>query len=149
MANSQTIKDCENFIKEYAFTNYAKNIPEPFGIVLKSNQEKVIGTIGCFWVSKPHKSMEIGYVIGEEHWGKGITAEAGAAVLNIVFKEFKLNRIQARAKSENKASARVMEKLGMKYEGTLRNQIDHAGGYWDMLHYSILHSDVDKPNNLN
>ena len=69
--------------------------------------------------------MELAYAVAEEHWGKGITVEASRAALNWVFQELSPERVQARCKIENKPSVRVMEKLGMKFEGTHRSEIFH------------------------
>ena len=54
-----------------------------------------------------------------------------------------LKRIQARCKSENKASARVMEKIGMNYEGTLKATVFHREKYWDMHYYAKIKPHFD------
>lgn len=132
----QTIQDSLNYIKDYIFHYYNQGVPEPFGIALKENPQKIIGTVGCFWVSKPAKSMELAYALDEKHWGNGFVAEASQAVIDYCFKEFSLKRIQARCKIENKASARVMEKVGMTYEGTLKSAIFHRERFWNMCYYA-------------
>jgi len=123
-------------IKDYIFDYYSKGVPEPLGITLKENPQKIIGTVGCFWTSKQAKAMELAYAIGEEYWGNGFVTEASQAVIDYCFKEFSLKRIQARCKAENKPSARVMEKIGMTYEGTLKSAIYHRDRYWDMAYYA-------------
>lgn len=132
----QTIQDSLNYIKEYVFNYYAQGVPEPFGISLKENPQKLIGTVGCFWSSRHDKSMELAYAISEDYWGQGLVAEAAQTVIDYCFKEFSLKRIQARCKIENKASARVMEKIGMSYEGTLKSEIYHRNRHWDMAYYA-------------
>jgi ribosomal-protein-alanine N-acetyltransferase len=132
----QSIQDSLNYIKDYIFDYYSKGVPEPFGIALKEEPEKIIGTAGCFWVSKQSKAMELAYAIAEEYWGKGLVAEASQEVMDFCFKEFNLKRIQCRCKTGNKASARVMEKVGMSFEGTLRSAIYHREKYWDMHYYA-------------
>lgn len=84
---------------------YKKAVPEPFGVALKESPEKLIGTVGCFWVSRQARSMELAYAIGEEHWGKGLVPEAASA---------------------------VVEKVGMTYEGTLKSAVFQRSRYWDM-----------------
>jgi ribosomal-protein-alanine N-acetyltransferase len=137
----QSIEDSERFIKDYAEANYAQGVPEPFGIAFKSDPETIIGTAGCFWSSKPARAMELAYALAEPHWGKGIAAEASKSVMEHCFREFRLKRIQARCKVQNASSARVLEKIGMKLEGTLRASVFHRGQYWDMHHYSRLAED--------
>lgn len=130
------IEDSLDYIKDYVFPSYSNEVPEPFGIALKSDTQKIIGTVGCFWVSKSAKSMELAYAIGQDYWGQGLAAEASNAVMDFCFKKFDLKRIQARCKVENKSSARVMEKIGMTFEGTLRSAIFHRDRYWDMHYYA-------------
>lgn len=132
----QSVQDSLSYIKDYIFDYYSKGVPEPFGITLKENPHTVIGTVGCFWTSKQAKAMELAYAIGEENWGKGLVAEASQVVMDYCFKEFSLKRIQARCKVENKASSRVMEKIGMTYEGTLKSAIFHRKKFWDMVYYA-------------
>jgi len=92
--------------------------------------------LGCFWVSKPAKTMELAYAISEDQWGKGLVAEASQSVMDYCFKEFGLKRIQARCKVENQASAKVMQKIGINFEGTLKSSIFHRERYWDMHYYA-------------
>jgi len=87
-------------------------------------------------VSKPAKTMELAYAISEDQWGKGLVAEASQSVMDYCFKEFGLKRIQARCKVENQASAKVMQKIGINFEGTLKSSIFHRERYWDMHYYA-------------
>ncbi len=132
----RSIQDTKNYIKDYIFGYYSKGIPEPFGISLMENPEKIIGTVGCFWTSKQAKAMELAYALAEEHWGQGLVAEASQAVMKYCFQEFGLKRIQARCKVENQGSRRIMEKVGMVFEGTMRAAIFHRERYWDMHYFS-------------
>jgi ribosomal-protein-alanine N-acetyltransferase len=134
----RSVKDSRDFVQLYCLPNYHLGIPEPWGITLKSNPDRVVGTIGCFWANRMSGTMELAYAIAEEHWGHGLVAEAAQAVLKTCFQLFDPVRIQARCKSENRASARVMEKIGMNHEGTLRSSVFSKNRYWDMVHYSIL-----------
>jgi ribosomal-protein-alanine N-acetyltransferase len=77
-------------------------------------------------------------VVLKDHWGRGLMPEAVRAVIRFGFGCIELNRIQARCIAENTASARVMEKAGMTYEGTLRQSEFIKGAYRDMKIYSIL-----------
>jgi ribosomal-protein-alanine N-acetyltransferase len=53
----------------------------------------------------------------------------------------KVNRMQCRCKVENIGSKKVMEKLGMKFEGVVRQEVFHRNRYWDMYYYSILRNE--------
>jgi ribosomal-protein-alanine N-acetyltransferase len=134
----RSIDDSLDYITNYAFGYYKEGIPEPFGIALKTAPDRIIGTVGCFWVSRDAKSMELAYALDEQHWNKGLVPEACGEVMEYCFDHFGLKRIQARCKPENTASARVMQKIGMTYEGTLKASIFHRNRYWDMCYYAVI-----------
>lgn len=132
----RSVEDSLAFIQGYAMGFYSKGVPEPLGIALKDDPSKIIGTVGCFWVSQPARCMELAYALSEDHWGRGYTTEASLALMGYCFKEFSLKRIQARCKVENTASAKVMEKVGMTLEGTLKSSVFHRNRFWDMHIYA-------------
>jgi [ribosomal protein S5]-alanine N-acetyltransferase len=98
------------------------------------------GAIGLS-VDERSDSGEIGYWVGVEHWGKGYCSEAGRALLAYAFGELGLNRVHAHHFARNPASGRVMQKLGMRYEGTLRQHIKKWGEYQDLPCYGILRAE--------
>jgi ribosomal-protein-alanine N-acetyltransferase len=61
--------------------------------------------------------IEVGYAFGKGEWGRGLATEAATAVLAWGFRERGLDRIVAVATPENAASRRVMDKLGMRFDG--------------------------------
>lgn len=63
---------------------------------------------------------ELGYVLGQEQWGKGYMTEAAKAVLRYGFAELGLELIAVRHYLHNQRSRRVIEKCGFHYEGTMR-----------------------------
>ena len=81
---------------------------------------------------------EIGYEIAPLHWGNGYATEAAEAIVKFGFGELKLHRIAAWCIAENTASSHVLEKLGMRLEGRLREQEWLKGRWWDALLYAIL-----------
>jgi [ribosomal protein S5]-alanine N-acetyltransferase len=131
-----TVADSLSYIKDYVLDYYSQGVPEPFGVAYKSDPSKLVGTVGCFWTSKTAKAMELAYAIGEDDWGKGLMPEACTAVMEYCFKAFDLRRIQACCKAENTRSAKVMQKIGMSYEGTLKSVLYHRDRYWDMCYFA-------------
>lgn len=136
----KTLDDSRALIT-HAKKNYQRGTPEPYAITLKSDPKKVVGTVGWFWVSEPHKNIEIAYALARDLWGQGLMFEACKAVLNVAMKNHEINRISSRCIAENSGSARVMEKLGMKYEGTQRQVMFVKGKFVDLKLYSILKSE--------
>ncbi len=81
--------------------------------------------MGNFAVHIDSFKAEIGYVLAGKYWGKGYATEAAAAVIRQLFKNRDIFRIWAVCDTANRASARVLTKAGMRYEGTLRRWIIH------------------------
>ena len=133
----RSIEDSEAFLR-LAVEGYERGDFGGWGVVLKDSGA-FVGTCGVDYGYAPeHARAELGYVLSREHWGKGLIPEAVRAVIRFGFGRMELNRIQARCMAENTASARVMEKAGMTYEGTLREHELIKGAYRDMKFYSIL-----------
>jgi [ribosomal protein S5]-alanine N-acetyltransferase len=90
-----------------------------------------VGAIGLE-LQLAHRKAELGYWIGVPFWGNGYATEAARAVIRYGFDELNLNRIYASYITQNPASGRVLRKIGMKHEGTLRGHILK----WDVFHDS-------------
>ncbi|MDA2067766.1 GNAT family N-acetyltransferase [Bacillus cereus] len=111
-----------------------------WSIIFKDDQ-KVIGTCGIWKLS--HNSATLGAVINPLYWGKGVIVEALEELIKFGFQELDLNRIEGRCDVRNIASERVMQKLKMTYEGTLRQSAMINGMYCDSKVYSLLKHEYD------
>ncbi|PFN05657.1 GNAT family N-acetyltransferase [Bacillus cereus] len=111
-----------------------------WSVIYKGNQ-KVIGTCGM-WVL-PNNSASLGAVISPLYWGKGFIVEALEKLIKFGFQELSLNRIEGRCDVKNIASERVMQKLKMTYEGTLRQSVQINERYCDSKVYSLLKQEYD------
>ncbi len=112
-----------------------------FAVTLRESAE-LIGTIGLH-VNTDHGHAELGYWIGVPYWGRGYATEAAAAVMRFGFETLPLNRIFAIHFSRNPASGRVLQKIGMRHEGTLRQHLKKWDEYVDLEYYGILRSDFE------
>ena len=121
---------------------YEKGEQITFAIVHR-DEKYLIGAIGLSGFSEEHETAEVGYWIGKPYWNQGFCTEATAAVLKYAFNELKLNRVHARHFKRNPASGRVMQKVGMKYEGCLRQHFKKWGNYEDSEMYGILREEFD------
>jgi len=118
------------------FRRFRKATGHWFGIFL-GPQQQLCG--GCGLTIDPdHDRAEIGYWIGVPFWGKGIATEAVLELMRYGFEDLKLHRIFAICYTGNDASLRILEKLGMKYEGRSRQHIKKWGEYRDVENYGIL-----------
>ncbi|MDB6030646.1 MAG: acetyltransferase, partial [Verrucomicrobiales bacterium] len=107
-----------------------------FAITLQSTGE-LCGTIGLILEQK-HARAEMGYWVGVPFWSKGICTEAARCLLKFGFEPLELNKIQAHHFSRNPGSGRVMQKIGMKHEGHLRQHVRKWDHFEDLEFYGIL-----------
>ncbi|MFM8275049.1 MAG: GNAT family N-acetyltransferase [Gemmata sp.] len=133
----KTVADAELFVRDYAVLRYLEGMAEPYAVTITPDPRPV-GACGCFWAASQHRTMELGYWIGEPFWGNGYAAEACRAVLEYAFAEYKPERVQARVIDGNHASERVLTKLGFKHEGVLRRSLLRRGHMEDVRLYSLL-----------
>lgn len=134
-SNHKSKKETKYFLK-YILSNYAKKVPENWGIVYKKDN-KLIGTCGYFDWDKINRSAEIHYALSEKYWNKGIMSEALESIISFGFKKMKLNKIRAKCMLKNTASEKLMQKLGMKYMHIIRRGIYAKNRFHDLKVYSI------------
>lgn len=101
-----------------------------FCAVIEKSSGKFVGWCGL-WRLKETDEVEVGYALIKDFRGLGYAVEASEALLIYGFEELNLKEIVAVARPENRASWRVMERLGMTY--------DYTGKFYDsdLVHYSI------------
>ena len=131
----------EKFIEMQAAA-FAKGEMANFAITLAADGS-FIGIIGLA-ISPQHSRAELGYWIGKPFWGKGYATEAGRAILQYGFEELGLRRIHAGYFSNNPASGRVQQKLGMVREGNQRKHILKWGEEIDHVLNAILKSEYER-----
>ncbi|WP_089936276.1 GNAT family N-acetyltransferase [Candidatus Entotheonella palauensis] len=85
-----------------------------------------------------HQRGELGYWIGVPFWGHGYCTEAARVMVAYGFNTLDLNRIEAQHFTRNPASGRVMQKIGMRYEGCLRQHVRRWDKFEDLATYGIL-----------
>ena len=102
----------------------------------------VIGNISVVHLNENVDGAEIGYCMSRSYWGKEIMPEALKAVIDYLFEKAGFNRIAACHDVNNPKSGRVMDKAGMKREGTLRAASKNNQGICDVTYHSILRSDL-------
>ena len=83
-------------------------------------------------------SGELGYAIRRKDWGKGYATEATSLMLDFGFDTLRLHRVQAACGPDNRASQRLLARLGFVPEGRIRDHVFTNGAWRDSLLYSIL-----------
>ncbi|MFG3577193.1 GNAT family N-acetyltransferase [Micromonospora chersina] len=84
------------------------------------------------------KAAKLGYAIRADQWGHGYASDAARTLTDFGFRELGLHRISAAIGPDNAASIAVAERLGMQYEGRIRDHVFTNGAWRDSLLYSIL-----------
>lgn len=109
-----------------------------FGIFTRDEQQ-LIGHISLYAIKRlPYSSAFIGYAMDEHFTGKGIATEAVKLVLQFAFETLNLHRIEAYIAPENTSSIRVVEKVGFRQEGLLRELLYINGKWFDHHMYALL-----------
>lgn len=109
-------------------------------ITLAASAE-LVGSVGLIFAKPEQRRAELGYWLGVPYWNQGYCTEAARALLSWGFGEYGLERVFASIYTRNPASGRVLEKLGMTREGTLRQHIVKNGVREDVGYYGILASE--------
>lgn len=123
--------------KEYEKINYYQ-----WGIVYRPENE-LIGSISLMDVREISEHCEVGYCIARPYWGRGVMTEALRLVVAFAFDKIGFKRVAAFHSVDNPASGRVMAKVGMQYEGTLRNYMYNSlDQLTDCKLWSIIPSDT-------
>lgn len=116
---------------EYLAGRYRLGMHYEWAVVLKESN-KMIGTCGFSTVDCANNVAEIGYVLHPAHHGRGLATEAVIRTLRFGFDMMGLHRIEARYIMGNDASRRVMDKVGMHFEGVKREAMLIKGAYRDI-----------------
>ena len=144
-----------NVLRQISRTVFEKIVEDPENpfewkwFFIEKKDETKIGHIQHFCVPHPDgKHLEIGYTVVPSERGKGYCTEAAQIMVDYLFLSKDICRIQATPNVGNKASQRVLEKVGFKVEGTCRKSTFVRGQWQDEYLYSILREEWKKPKIL-
>ncbi|MGH3795049.1 MAG: GNAT family N-acetyltransferase [Pseudonocardiaceae bacterium] len=84
------------------------------------------------------QAAKLGYAIAADYWRRGYASDATRTLVNFGFRSLKLHRISAAIGPENTTSIAIARRLGMTYEGRLRDHVYTNGKWRDSILYSIL-----------
>jgi RimJ/RimL family protein N-acetyltransferase len=135
---ARTAEDVREFVQMFL----AQQQEEPrlkfqFAVVLGESGQ-LIGSCGLRLRAADAHEADIGYELAPQHWGQGYATEAARTIVQFGFTQFQLHRISSWCIADNAGSLRVLEKLGMKQEGRLRENEYFKDRWWDTLLYAIL-----------
>ena len=112
-----------------------------FAIRLRGN-DRLIGSISLM-MTPAYNRAELGFWLGRQYWSQGYGTEAACAILGFGFHELNVQRIHAQHLSNNPGSGQIMQKIGMKYEGCLRQHVCRGEEWFDMHQYGLVRHEYD------
>jgi RimJ/RimL family protein N-acetyltransferase len=98
----------------------------------------LIGIMRITIVDDANKTADFGYTFNRRYWNNGYATEGTRALLNLAFSRLNLHRVWAACDVRNYASFRVMEKLGMRREGSFKQDVMQKGQWRDSYLYAVL-----------
>ena len=113
-------------------------------VVLEKSSRRVVATCLLFRYDEQSARAELGYVLGREHWGRGLMQEALSALIAYAFDTYALRRLEAEVNPANDPSNRLLQKLGFRKEGLLRQRWFNKGSAHDTHIYGLLRE--ESPN---
>ena len=119
---------------------YENNVASQWAIEL-IEEKRVIGITGFISFFDEHHKGEVAYVLSPRYQGKGFMTESLNMVIQYAFNKMDLNRIEAKCEIDNIASERVMQKLGMCFEGCLYDYLYRKGEARSYKFYALLKKD--------
>jgi len=136
----QSVADSEAILRDWV-ARYSDADIYQWAITLKERGDFPVGDIAVVHKDDRVGMMHIGYCIGRDYWHQGITSAAFQLVIDYLFREVGVNRVEARHDPRNVSSGKVMLKCGLRYEGTLRQADWNNQGVCDAAYYAILAKD--------
>jgi len=106
--------------------------------VVETDSATLVGIVRLGVVNPDQKEADLGYGMRRDRWGRGVATAAATLLVDFGFRELGLHRVFAYHDPANHASRRVMEKLGMTYEGTLRQNMFGRGTWRDSALRAVL-----------
>ena len=134
----RNMKEARAELKLYFMDTFRRKRGVRWGITIKGD-DKLIGSAGFYkWVQPERYQAEMGYDLNPAYWGKGIMTEALIAIIQHGFDRMGLHRIEVLISHHNKRSQRLMQNLGFKREGVLRDHYFIEGRFSDDVIFSLL-----------
>ena len=136
-----TEADVRDFVQEFV-DQQTEQPRRKFQLAITlSEGGQVIGNCGIR--RKPGNDWEadVGFELAPEYWGRGFATEAALAIVSFGFRKLELHRISSWCIADNAASARVLENVGLRPAGRLRENEYFKGRCWDTLIYGLLETE--------
>ena len=112
--------------------------------VIRRVNDRLIGA--CDVTLESAHEGDVGYIFARDAWGQGYASEAARAMVDAGFAQLRLERVFATCAVEHGASARVLEKAGLRRRTVLHRRKEAKGRWWDMWLYDLTRADWQPPS---
>jgi ribosomal-protein-alanine N-acetyltransferase len=129
---------------ETAYLQLSQLIDKPekddigFCAIYEKQSNIYVGEAGILSINKVAERGVVGYNLLPTYWNKGFATEITKALVNYAFSQLKLERVEALAMEENKASCKVLEKVGLANEGVLKHFTKVDGRFCNVVYYGVI-----------
>ncbi len=106
--------------------------------ITERDEDRLIGTVTLYALSRAHARGEIGFALQPSRWGRGLARETVSTVLTHAIHGLGLQRVEADTDPDNAASLRLLESLGFQREGYARERYRLGGGTQDSVLLGLL-----------
>ena len=138
-----SVDDTRKALEDIWLSHYDEPNCYQWAIEVKDIHEP-IGCIGVVKSDDKTQMVHIGYCIGKKWWRNGYTSEALCRLVRFFFEDVGINRIESRHDPRNPNSGKIMQKVGLRYEGTSLQSDWNNQGLCDAANYAILARDYFK-----
>ncbi|HNS11007.1 MAG TPA: GNAT family protein [Bacteroidia bacterium] len=119
-----------------------KNNTSIYWAVCSAENPTLLGIVSYHFIDKANHRAELGYILNDNHWGKGFTNDAVSALINFGFSIMDLHSIEAKINPDNVASKQLLLKHHFKKEAYFRENYYYEGKFLDTEVYSLLKSEA-------
>jgi len=127
--------------RKYLQDSFSNDDSIEVAVILKA-ENALIGHIELCHMKRFEQGIEICYHLRRKYWGKGYATESSRAIIHYCFTKLGYRKIYADTEPTNLASQRVLEKLGFKLEGRIRQRRKIKGVWTDELDYGLLRGEL-------
>jgi RimJ/RimL family protein N-acetyltransferase len=124
--------------RKIAGSKFTKENDWASAAVVERDSGVVVGDLAMHWVSEEHRTLEVGFIFDPRHQGRGYATESSRAAVDWAFGDGGFHRVIGRTEARNTASARVLEKLGMRLEAHFVENEWVKGEWQSELVYAVL-----------
>ncbi|MFH1567225.1 MAG: GNAT family protein [Gemmatimonadota bacterium] len=133
-----TVADTQAFVRRATVSRDEDPRRDHELAVVEKSTGRLVGGCGITIDAGPHRNAFLGYCLHPDVWGRGYATEASRALLRFGFLTLGAHRVWTTCDPENHASARVLQKIGMRQEGHLREDVWVRGQWRDELILAVL-----------